>query len=60
MSRTWHPKFLLCTVGGSHEPVLTAIRALDPDHVVFVCTGRDPGTGRAGSEQQVVGKGLVV
>jgi CRISPR-associated protein (TIGR02710 family) len=53
-------RILLCTVGGSHQPILTAIRELAPDYVFFVCTGRDPGTGRAGSEQQIVGKGPVI
>lgn len=51
---------LLATVGGSHQPILTAIAERAPDYVVFICSGKDPGTGRAGSEQQIVGKGLVI
>ena len=54
------PLVLVCTVGGSHQPILTALGELAPDHVVFICTGRDPGTGRAGSVQQIRGKGLVI
>jgi hypothetical protein len=36
---------LLCTVGGSHQPILTALkaRACDHDHAVFVCTGEAEG-----------------
>lgn len=51
---------LICTVGGSHQPIITALEQLAPDHVLFVCTDRDPGTGRAGSLQQIIGKGLVI
>jgi hypothetical protein len=29
---------LVCTVGGSHQPILTALRAHPWKHVVFVCT----------------------
>jgi hypothetical protein len=29
---------LVCTVGGSHQPILTALMARRWDHVVFVCT----------------------
>jgi CRISPR-associated protein (TIGR02710 family) len=47
-------------VGGSHQPILTAIRELAPEHVVFVCSGRDPGTGRHGSDQYIVAGGLVI
>ncbi len=51
---------LVCTVGGSHEPVVRAIQTLQPIHVCFVCTGRDPATGRQGSETQVTGRGAVI
>jgi CRISPR-associated protein (TIGR02710 family) len=54
------PVILFCTVGGSHEPIVTAVRSLRPAQVVFVCTGRDPGTGRAGSANQVLGQGKVI
>src|SRR5690242_4785999 len=33
---------LVCTVGGSHQPILTALKARKWDRVVFVCT---PGVG---------------
>jgi CRISPR-associated protein (TIGR02710 family) len=29
---------LVCTVGGSHQPILTALKARQWDHVVFVCS----------------------
>jgi CRISPR-associated protein (TIGR02710 family) len=48
---------LLCTVGGSHQPIVSAINELRPDFVVFICTGKDPATGRAGSVSQIEGKG---
>ena len=51
---------LLCTVGGSHQPVLKAIEASDPVHVCFFCSGRDPVTGRMGSVSQVTGPGKVI
>lgn len=51
---------LLCTVGGSHRPILKAIRETSPDFVCFFCTGQDPATGKAGSMRQVRGKGNVI
>lgn len=51
---------LACTVGGSHQPIVTAIHTLDPERVVFFCTGTDPSTGKPGSRQQIEGKGLVI
>lgn len=51
---------LLCTVGGSHKPILTAIAQARPDHVVFFATGPDPATGRPGSVQQIQGQGTPV
>lgn len=51
---------LICTVGGSHQPILTAIRELQPNFVHFACSGKDPTTGRDGSEKQIVGKGSVI
>ncbi len=51
---------LICTVGGSHQPIVTACRDLEPSHVCFVCSGKDSGTGRAGSENQITGKGLFI
>jgi CRISPR-associated protein (TIGR02710 family) len=54
------PTVLLCTVGGSHQPILTALREIAPAHVCFLCTGRDPATGTRGSCHQVDGKGAPV
>lgn len=43
---------LVITVGGSFEPVRTSIESLEPDRVVFLCSG-----GRSGSRSQVDGPG---
>ena len=51
---------LICTVGGSHQPILKAITELQPDFVSFICTGQDPETGRPGSDRQITGQGLVI
>lgn len=51
---------LVCTVGGSHQPIVTAIQALKPERVVFFCTGTDPATRKPGSRSQIEGKGLVI
>ncbi|MBX9256493.1 TIGR02710 family CRISPR-associated protein [Desmonostoc muscorum CCALA 125] len=45
-------KILLITVGGSHQPIITAIRELQPDRVVFLCSD-----GSKGSKSQVIGEG---
>lgn len=50
-------QILICTVGGSHQPVVSAINDLKPDFVVFICTDKDPATERAGSVSQIDGKG---
>lgn len=46
-------RILIATLGGSPEPVITAIRQSDLDHVCLVCTTRDLATGKPGSETQV-------
>ncbi|NEX22438.1 TIGR02710 family CRISPR-associated protein [Thiorhodococcus mannitoliphagus] len=51
---------LICTVGGSPEPILTAIRDLEPAFVLFFCTGEDPATGKPGSQLMIRGKGTPV
>lgn len=51
---------LLCTVGGSHEPILHAIESVAPEYVCFFCTEGDPQTGQRGSDVQVVGEGKVI
>jgi CRISPR-associated protein (TIGR02710 family) len=43
---------LLVTVGGSHQPIATAIRSLEPDRVLFICSD-----GSKGSQSQVLGTG---
>ncbi len=50
-------KILICTVGGSHQPIVSAINEQHPDHVIFICTGKDPATGRNGSSIQITGSG---
>lgn len=44
---------LVCTVGGSPEPIVKAIATRRPDRVVFLCTTREGET--AGSDVQVLG-----
>jgi CRISPR-associated protein (TIGR02710 family) len=51
---------LLCTVGGAHQPIVSAIQELKPDFVCFICTGKDPGTGKPGSDGQILGTGSVI
>lgn len=51
---------LLCTVGGSHQPIIEAIRSTSPRYVCFFCTDRDPITNRPGSIEQVTGEGNVI
>lgn len=43
---------LFVTVGGSHQPIVTAIKSLEPDRVIFICS-----TGARGSEIQITGEG---
>jgi CRISPR-associated protein (TIGR02710 family) len=43
---------LLVTVGGSHQPIATAIRSLEPDRTIFICSD-----GSKGSQTQVLGSG---
>ncbi len=43
---------LICTVGGSHAPIVTSIRKHQPQFVWFVCTD-----GKAGSIRQITGEG---
>lgn len=45
-------KVLFVTVGGSYQPIVTAIRTLEPDRVIFVCSD-----GSKGSQSQVIGEG---
>jgi CRISPR-associated protein (TIGR02710 family) len=50
-------QILICTVGGSHQPIVSAINELRPDFVVFICTDKDPASGQAGSLSEIAGKG---
>lgn len=52
MSDSVKPTVLVCTVGGSHAPILSAIGSYKPNFVWFICT-----EGKAGSLQQVRGRG---
>lgn len=47
-------KVLLITVGGSDIPVVTSIKSLKPDRVIFFCT-----SGKIGSRSTIDGEGLV-
>lgn len=60
MVSTSDSTILLCTVGGSYQPILTSIAANRPDYVCFFCTGRDPETGKPGSIDQITGNGMVI
>ena len=51
---------LFCTVGGSHQPIVAAIRNIPAERFVFFCTDRDPATGRQGSISQITGQGPVI
>lgn len=53
-------QILICTVGGSHQPIVSAINDLHPDYVVFICTDKDPATGQPGSRTQIEGKGSCI
>jgi CRISPR-associated protein (TIGR02710 family) len=53
-------QILICTVGGSHQPIVTSINELLPDFVLFVCTDKDPATGRPGSVSEIIGKGNII
>ena len=43
---------LFVTVGGSHQPIVTAIGSINPDRVIFICSD-----GAKGSKSQVLGTG---
>ena len=53
-------KVLIVTIGGSYQPVVTAVQEIQPDYVCFLCTDKDGATGRPGSRIQVEGKGKVI
>lgn len=43
---------LFVTVGGSHQPIITAIKSLAPDRIIFICSN-----GSKGSVSQLIGEG---
>ena len=45
-------KILFVTVGGSFQPIVTSIRSLQPDRVIFIASD-----GEKGSKSQVIGEG---
>jgi CRISPR-associated protein (Cas_Cas02710) len=45
-------KILLVTVGGSFQPIVTAISSLQPDRIIFIASD-----GEKGSKSQVIGEG---
>ena len=47
---------LVCTVGGSPEPVVKAIESVKPDHVLFFCTDKDAASGKPGSDILITGQ----
>lgn len=50
-------KTLICTVGGSHQPIIKAIQDNEPDFVLFVCSEDDAG-GNRGSYEQILKEGI--
>ncbi len=51
---------LICTVGGSHQPIVQAICEIKPDFVLFVCSEDDAETGNKGSSVAINGKGKLL
>ncbi|NLV24733.1 MAG: TIGR02710 family CRISPR-associated protein [Deltaproteobacteria bacterium] len=51
---------LVITVGGSYQPIVTAIKETAPAFISFICSERDPGTGKPGSNIQILGQGNVI
>lgn len=51
---------LMCTVGGSHEPILQSIKDARPILVCFFCTDKSSNTDQEGSISQIKGKGNVI
>ena len=51
---------LFCTVGGSHQPILTSIGHHAPEFVWFVCSADDPVSGKKGSYTMIRGEGKVI
>ncbi len=48
-------RVLLCTVGGSHQPIIQAVQQLAPDMTVFVCS-----EGKSSSASMISGAGKVI
>ena len=45
-------KILFVTVGGSFQPIVTSIRSLQPDRIIFIASD-----GEKGSKSQIIGQG---
>jgi CRISPR-associated protein (TIGR02710 family) len=52
-------KILICTVGGSHQPIIASIKNHQPDFIYFICSADDKETKQVGSRNTVDGDGLV-
>lgn len=50
---------LICTVGGSHQPILKAIQSIAPKKVIFICSQDNEENNIKGSYISVNGKGKV-
>lgn len=48
-------KILICTIGGSPEPINASIDQHKPDEIVFICSEKDRVTGKPGSYSQIEG-----
>lgn len=45
---------LICTVGGSPQPIINAITSLNPDFIVFICSLPNELTNNKGSATQII------
>lgn len=51
-----NPVILLCTVGSSHRPILTALRQTTPDFVCFISAWIGTATDETDSDTQILGR----
>jgi len=51
---------VICTVGGSHQPIVQVLREIKPEQVIFVCSEDNTATGAKGSYTQVESKGKCI
>lgn len=52
-------KVLICTVGGSHQPIIASIQNQKPDFIYFICSSEDKEKKQKGSRKTIDGEGLV-